>query len=91
MIAKEQIQLSMDPKPTDRCSCCNFKTLFGRGNYQICPVCFWEDEGHDDTDGDGMGGGPNGISLRPRANFRLFGVVEDRFKSRVRAPKPDEI
>lgn len=32
------------------CPGCGYFTLMGRGNYDICPICFWEDEGFDDTD-----------------------------------------
>ncbi|GEL05985.1 CPCC family cysteine-rich protein [Rummeliibacillus stabekisii] len=28
------------------CSCCNYETLVQRGEYGICPVCFWEDDGN---------------------------------------------
>lgn len=31
------------------CLCCGYKTLSERGNYDICPVCFWEDELFIDT------------------------------------------
>ena len=27
-----------------RCLCCGYKTLDQRGAFEICPVCFWEDE-----------------------------------------------
>ena len=27
-----------------RCLCCGYRTLDERGGYDICPVCFWEDE-----------------------------------------------
>jgi hypothetical protein len=27
------------------CPCCGYKTLPGRGDYDLCPVCWWEDEG----------------------------------------------
>lgn len=27
------------------CSCCGYKTLDEPpGNYEICPICFWEDD-----------------------------------------------
>src|SRR5579863_7782582 len=35
-----------------RCPCCHYKTLEERGGYDICPVCFWEDDGQDDEDAD---------------------------------------
>jgi hypothetical protein len=27
------------------CPCCGYKTLPERGDYDVCPVCWWEDEG----------------------------------------------
>ena len=29
-----------------RCLCCGCRTLDARGEYDICPVCFWEDEAY---------------------------------------------
>src|SRR5262249_6030280 len=43
-----------------RCPCCHCLTLHERGGYEICPVCFWEDDGQDDHDADEGRGGPNG-------------------------------
>ena len=28
------------------CPCCGFLTLDERGGYDICPVCFWEDDAY---------------------------------------------
>ena len=70
------------------CPCCGFLTLDERGSYEICPVCFWEDDGQDDVDADVVRGGPNGaLSLtEARANFRVFGAVERRLLRHVRPP-----
>jgi len=27
-----------------KCLCCGYRTLDERGEYDICPVCFWEDD-----------------------------------------------
>lgn len=32
-----------------RCPCCGFLTLDERGTFEICPVCFWEDDGQEAT------------------------------------------
>lgn len=71
-----------------RCPCCKFKTLEERGGFEICPVCFWEDDGQDDQDADTVRGGPNGsLSLtQARKNFIEFGACEARFKDSVRSP-----
>ena len=34
------------------CPCCGYQTLGSRGEYQICSVCWWEDDGQDDADAD---------------------------------------
>jgi hypothetical protein len=75
-----------------RCPCCGFRTLSERGMYEICPVCFWEDDGQDDQDADVVRGGPNyELSLtQARKNFREFGAASFRVKQHVRAPLPEE-
>jgi hypothetical protein len=72
-----------------RCPCCGYLTLPERGGYDICPVCFWED----DHDADVVRGGPNGrLSLtEARANYVRFGACEERFLEKVRPPRPEEM
>lgn len=41
------------------CPCCRFPTLRGSGTYEICPICWWEDDGQNDQDADIVRGGPN--------------------------------
>lgn len=74
------------------CPCCGYKTLSERGGYEICKVCFWEDDGQDDTDADTVRYGPNGsLSLtQARANFHEFGACERRVLQFVRPPRPEE-
>src|SRR3954464_8018223 len=74
------------------CPCCGCRTLDERGGFDVCPVCFWEDDGQDDHDADDVRGGPNAsLSLTAaRNNFRLFGACEERFIGNVRLPRPEE-
>ena len=76
-----------------RCPCCRYKTLHGRAGYEICKVCFWEDDGQDDHDADEVRGGPNGLlSLtQARLNFGLYGASDQKFSSKVRPALPDEL
>lgn len=69
------------------CPCCSFLTLDMRGCFEICPVCFWEDDGQDDDDADRVRGGPNGrLSLtEARKNFRALGASDERRTKFVRA------
>ena len=74
------------------CSCCGWLTLMERGAYDICPVCFWEDDGQDEHDADEVRGGPNGaLSLtEARGNYLAFGAVDECGLEHVRAPLPEE-
>lgn len=75
------------------CPCCGYKTLRERGGYDICQVCFWEDDGQDEMDKDSVRGGPNGsLSLtQARENFKSFFACAERFIYSVREPKPEEL
>ncbi|KAA3635015.1 MAG: hypothetical protein DWP97_05670 [Calditrichaeota bacterium] len=41
------------------CPCCGFPTLEERIVWDICSLCWWEDDGQDDNDADDVRGGPN--------------------------------
>ncbi len=70
------------------CDCCGFLTLGARGNYEICPVCFWEDDVLENPE---IAGGANAVSLREaQASYRRIGACEARFLDRVRAPRSEE-
>ncbi len=68
------------------CPCCGYKTLHERNGFEICPVCFWEDDGQDDHDADEVHGGPNGsLSLaEARKNFASGGACEEAMLPNVR-------
>ncbi|MGJ8639852.1 MAG: CPCC family cysteine-rich protein [Opitutaceae bacterium] len=73
-----------DPTPREQCPCCDYISLPERGNYLICKVCFWEDDGQDIDELD-VGSGPNhGITLREgRMNFKEFGACEKKMLPHV--------
>jgi hypothetical protein len=75
-----------------RCPCCRCLTLAERGGHEICHVCFWEDDGQDDSDADVVRGGPNyELSLaQARANYAHIGACEEKALPHVRAPRPEE-
>jgi hypothetical protein len=79
-------------KPSYACPCCGFRTLYERGGFEICPVCYWEDDGQDDNDAGTVRGGPNGgLSLiQARANYRSFRACDAKFVPHVRPPRPEE-
>jgi hypothetical protein len=70
-----------------KCPCCGYRT-----GCITCPVCYWTDDGQNDSDAEIVRGGPNGgLSLsHARLNFAIYGASHPRYKSLVRQPRPDE-
>jgi hypothetical protein len=74
------------------CPCCGYLTLDheANGSYDLCPVCFWEDD-FQQLEDPTYRGGANVPSLEEaRRNFLVFGAMEERFRGNVRPPFPDE-
>ncbi len=73
-----------------RCACCGSYTMESGGEYDICPVCFWEADAVQEKD-PSYAGGANTLSLNEcRENYLRFGAVEERFIKYVRDPLPEE-
>ena len=73
------------------CPCCGYLTLRERGGFEICPVCFWEDDGQDDVDAHIDRGGPNRATLwQARTNFLKFGACDEAARQHARGPTPVE-
>lgn len=86
----------LNARPRDlplRCPCCGCRTLSERTAFEICAVCFWEDDGQDESDLDECRGGPNGsLSLRQaRANYLRLGACEASMVGNVRPPHAEEL
>jgi hypothetical protein len=65
----------------EACPCCGYRSLRKRGEYEICRVCFWEDDGTTTLDGIS---GPNHMTLRDaQLNFRHLGAVDERARQYV--------
>lgn len=65
------------------CPCCGYPLLNERAAFEICPLCWWEDDGLDDADGDPGDldriSGPNHETLRQaREHFEEHCVTEVR-------------
>ena len=75
------------------CPCCGYKVFTNPcpGSYDICPICYWED--------DQLGyenplevQGCNGVSLKAaQENFDNFGACSEDMKVYVRKPKEKEL
>ena len=73
-----------DPTPRHQCPCCDYISLPERGNYLICPICYWEDDGLD-LDALNEPSGPNhGMTLREgRRNFLALGACDKNMLQNV--------
>ena len=70
------------------CIICGYKTLDSRCNWDICPVCFWEDDVViDEADSDPTSPANGGLQVsKAQANFMRHGYCEKRCKEFVRKP-----
>ncbi|WP_221392974.1 CPCC family cysteine-rich protein [Dyadobacter sp. NIV53] len=74
------------------CPCCGYKTFIEipNGHYDICEVCFWEDDPIQ-ADDPNYEGGANRVSLKQgQKNFAEFGACELEMIKNVRKPFKDE-
>ncbi len=75
------------------CPCSGYRTLNGEppGTFDICNICFWEDDGIQFDDPD-LDEGANDVSLRQaQANFMRIGAVEEAYAHCVRPPCPTDV
>ncbi|EII3193272.1 hypothetical protein ABZY26_000628 [Listeria monocytogenes] len=86
--------------PKHRCACCNSLTIEVRGEFEICQVCYWEDEAYShyqniSTIEDLLNirsSANNGLTLlEARQNFKQFGACELAMKQFVREPTEGEL
>ena len=75
------------------CPCCGYKTLDEESpaTYEICSICFWDDDGvqYDDPD---YKGGANLPSLRnAQKNYFLFGACEESCMDAARKPNENDL
>jgi hypothetical protein len=76
------------------CPCCGYPTLAGRATFEICSLCWWEDDGQDDEDAETVRGGSNHhYSLaEARLNFEDYMVMyPPESDIRIGGPDSDEI
>jgi len=90
------MQVSCVAKPLEarfRCPCCGCKTLGMPDAMELCPVCWWEDDGQEDADAFDIRLTVNGhLSLaEARASYTRCGAADARFLPYVRKPKGMEM
>lgn len=78
--------------PLFRCPCCGFRTLKAPESMELCPVCWWEDDGQEDADASEVRLTVNGmLSLNDaRMHYRECGAAHPRYLPYVRRPQASE-
>ncbi|PNG17910.1 CPCC family cysteine-rich protein [Streptomyces cahuitamycinicus] len=73
------------------CPCCGHRTPGELWAYEICPVCYWEEDPFQ-LRHPTAGTGPNhGLNLiEAQANYRRLGAVTEEMRRYVRPPREDE-
>lgn len=73
-----------------RCPCCDHLSLASRGDYDICEICYWEDDGTDDVLYS-TPFSPNHMTLaQGRLNYKTFGACTRAMLCHVKMPSADQ-
>ncbi len=78
------------------CPCCGYPTLTSSGDFEICFLCYWEDDGQNDFEADFVAGGPNKdySLMEARKNFNKYLIMyrpSDPDFKRLKNKKIDEL
>jgi hypothetical protein len=87
LIAAPERNVPVTHKPTFPCACCGYLTLSeAPGSFEICWICFWEDD-IVQLQFPMMAGGANRVSLiEGQRNFAAIGASEARMREHCRPP-----
>lgn len=67
------------------CPCCGYKTMDSDGNYDICPICYWEDDPFQKENEYDLGA--NKIPLiEAQKNYIKYGACEKIYLKNIRKP-----
>ena len=74
------------------CPCCGYKTLESetRGSFDICPICYWEDDNLQFEDPDYAGGANEDSLHNAQKNFLDFGASNKDYIDSVRKPTVED-
>ena len=64
-----------------KCPCCSSRSLDSKNSldYEICSICFWENDPIQNDDPE-YAGGANSVSLnQAKQNFQKYGVSQKKF------------
>lgn len=90
---RNSVHFDMETAPIRfRCPCCGYRTLEEPSTLGLCPVCWWEDDGQEDSDASDVRNTVNGeLSLADaRLHYSQCGASHPRFLPYVRKPEVSE-
>lgn len=67
------------------CPCCGYKTLQTKGEYDICSICFWEDDPYQRDEIKESGANPISL-IEAQRNYADFGACERDMLENIRKP-----
>jgi hypothetical protein len=73
------------------CPCCGYLVFEEKpGSYDICPICFWEDDLSQLRWPDSAGGANRPSLIEAQPAFAEIGAIEPRLVPHVREPRDDD-
>ena len=75
-----------------KCICCGYYTLEEEppNSYEICPVCFWEQDNVQNSDPTFEGGANDMCLLDAREMYKKIGAIDSEYLKYVRGPLEEE-
>ena len=73
------------------CPCCGYLVFKERGGWEICPICYWEDDPVQIADPWCPGGANRPCLEESQRNYAAYGAMEQRFVEYVRAPNSKDV
>lgn len=72
------------------CPCCGHRTLLDLGRYELCPVCFWEDDPNQSGQPDSERGANGKSLIESQQTCLSIGAMDRSFLRKVRSARPSE-
>lgn len=81
---QHMIRTNSQTDELEQCDCCDYFTVPKGSEYEICPICFWEQDALGTSAPDQASGANHGLTLRDaRRNFIALGACSGRFTLNV--------
>lgn len=81
----------MNPDDRHACACCSYLTLSEPGGFEICPVCYWEDDDVQRRNPALAGGANKECLVEARKTFAAIGASSAELRDAVRKPTAEEM